>query len=225
MCSLGLCKLIVLTASEQYAPPADELVAAARAYVQEIKTRHPTLDFELPEPKKAQAACFPLDTLILIASGAWERVGDLRPGDRVLDVDVRTGCWQPAPVVRIQRHARVRIVDLVLEDGTEVCTTAHHSFMTRRGWLAVSKMRAGDACLVAGQDRSLSFQAISAVRLTSRVETVVNVITAGEHTSCVGGLVAHQFTTFRTVRCLLSRWLEPVAAWFAPGGHHSTGRG
>src|SRR6266700_1929617 len=78
--------------------------------------------------------CASGDTPILMADGRTKPLADLRAGDLVYGT-VRAGTYRryvPTPVV--DHWSTVRpAYRVVLEDGTELVTSADHRFLTRRG--------------------------------------------------------------------------------------------
>lgn len=76
--------------------------------------------------------------------------------------------------------------------------TPNHRLLTSGGWTRLDRLRAGDALV--RPDAGAQGSTVLAVEPTSRVESVFNLGTTGEHSYIVDGLVAHNFTHLRWLR-------------------------
>ena len=79
------------------------------------------------------------DTPILMANGRSKRLADVRVGDRIYGT-VRRGSYRRYAITDVlDRWATVKpAYRVLLEDGTELVTSADHRFLTRRGWKRVA---------------------------------------------------------------------------------------
>ena len=149
---LDVCKLTMLASQQQYAPEASAVVQSAHSYVDQVRARFPSMEIDMPQPKK-MAACFPAHARVATGRGRWTTMGDLRIGDTVLAYDSKAGDWHSVPVVRIRQRIAVQIVELHLANGQVIDTTASHSFLTQRGWVAAGDLGVEDTCLMAEPGR------------------------------------------------------------------------
>jgi hypothetical protein len=112
-------------------------------------------------------------------------------------------------VTRVLSHQDEAIFAVSFNDGGEsLRTTAHHSFLTRRGWVKASALRVGDRFVHAISKEAV----VSSVAATGKSEKVYNLYTAIEHNFIVDGVVAHNFTFLRRFRTLVHRLLFDVSA-------------
>jgi hypothetical protein len=93
-------------------------------------------------------------------------------------------------------------------EGGWVETTASHSFLTERGWARAADLRGTNALLQVGPDGSAHLAKVLRLVPTGRVEEVFSLITVGAHGFVAGGVVAHDFTYFRTFRVAFARISE-----------------
>jgi hypothetical protein len=97
----------------------------------------------------ARYACsFRGDTRVVMADGSTKPIAKVRPGDRVLAADPKTGRRGPRTVTRTIVHDD-RLVDLVVGNGRAVTTTADHPFWnaTKRKWERADGLGTGDELL------------------------------------------------------------------------------
>ena len=91
--------------------------------------------------------CLAGETRVLLADGSDRPIAELRPGDRIIGTRRRrlvttTVLDQWSTVRRAHR--------VVLEDGTAIVASAHHRFLTARGWQEVRGLRRTDSLLAVG---------------------------------------------------------------------------
>lgn len=210
---VDVCCLTVAASQEPFAPSVPTVTQAALDYVEEVRVRFPSLQIELPQPAKAKSACFPPTARVATGYGSWRLMRDLRVGQALLAYVPHQHRWEPVVVVRVRQHPPVRIVELLLDGGGLVATTASHSFLTRRGWARADELRPDDTCLTAAPGSRTEWRAVRHVRLSHRVEPVYSFVTSRHHITCVDGAVVHEFTRLRTVRTHLHALvIDPVRA-------------
>lgn len=103
--------------------------------------------------EEEEAACggesFTSSTKVLLASGAAIPIARLKPGDKVLATNVKTGKTQAETVAAVLVHYDADLYDLKVEEGTRTAvirTTASHLFWdtTTRKWVKAAAFHAGD---------------------------------------------------------------------------------
>lgn len=150
--------------------------------------------------------CFPSSTPVL-TPGGWVKIGDLQTGDSVVSYHEETGQTRIRRVTKRLDHQLAQIWEVGIQGTSDVIpTTACHPFLTRRGWILASRLRAGDELITLnGSER------VNSVRKTDRFEAVHNIFTTVEHTFIVQGhVVVHNFAYFRTLR---SWWHRLFIDW------------
>ncbi len=88
-------------------------------------------------------------TKVLLASGATIPISQLKPGEKVLATNVKTGRTQAEPVTEVLEHHDSDRYDLRVQTphGSAVIqTTSSHLFwdLTRRTWVKATDLRHGD---------------------------------------------------------------------------------
>ncbi len=210
---VDVCRLTVATSQEPFAPSAPTVRQAALDYLEEVRVRFPSLQIDIPQPVKAKSACFPSGARIATGCRSWTSIRDLHVGQTVLAYDPHEHRWEPVAVVRVFQHPPVRIVELLLDGGGVVATTASHSFLTAHGWCRAGQLRPDDSCLVAEPDARGEWRTVRHLRLTHREEPVYSFITSRHHITCVDGAIVHEFTRLRSLRmCLHALVIDPLWA-------------
>ena len=93
---------------------------------------------------------FTAGTLVLLATGKTTPISQLRPGDKVLASDTRTGKDQPEAVTAVLVHHDTNLYDLTVKTshGTQVIhTTASHLFWDPsldHGWIPANHLKKGE---------------------------------------------------------------------------------
>ncbi len=149
-------------------------------------------------------ACFPSYTLIDTPLGKME-IGSLTKGQIILSYNP-DGLLVPRAITRKRVRGTAQVFRVDFENGSPLFTAAHHSFLTEKGWKKLADMRPGEKLVKANAT-------IATVARFTRLglNPVFNIYTAGEHNFIADGVVAHNFTEFRTVRTALHRlFLDPV---------------
>lgn len=141
-------------------------------------------------------SCFPSSTLIATPYGQVP-IGELSVGDIVLSS--QDGTLVGRLITRTLVHGASPLVRVELESGNTLICTANHSFLTDKGWLALTKIRSGDSIMQADGRPSC----VKSIAETGTMEPVFNLYTQGEHNFIADGCVAHNFTHFRKLRTLL----------------------
>lgn len=83
--------------------------------------------------------CLSPDTLVLMADGRHQPIGDLRVGDHIIGTE-RHGAYRRyiRTTVDAKWWTRKRAYRLTLADGTEIVASGDHRFLTERGWKHVT---------------------------------------------------------------------------------------
>ncbi|MGW4689928.1 polymorphic toxin-type HINT domain-containing protein [Streptomyces sp. NPDC004244] len=88
---------------------------------------------------------FPATTPVLLADGSYRQIGEVRSGDLVLAGDPASGVVRAQPVTSTYQHDTERLVDVTLEGGGRLTTTAGHKvFVDGRNWVLASDLAVGD---------------------------------------------------------------------------------
>jgi RHS repeat-associated protein len=105
------------------------------------------------EAEDAAASCggdsFTATTKVLLASGAAVPIAGLKPGDKVLATNTKTGKTRAEPVAAVLLHHDTDLYDLTVKTarGTAVLdTTSSHLFWdpVKRQWVKAASLRAGE---------------------------------------------------------------------------------
>ena len=199
---IDVCRLTVAISQEKYAPSSLTVTRDALNYVDETRRRLPSLMFDMPKSSVKKAACFPSGARVASIFGSWISMSDLRVGQLVLAYDVKDHNWEPVSIIRIRQHAPVRIVELLLDSGQILATTASHSVLTKRGWVPAGRLRANDTCLLTQPGLPTEWHTVTCLGRTSREEKVYSFTTSRVHVTCVDGVIVHEFTHMRALRSL-----------------------
>jgi hypothetical protein len=139
--------------------------------------------------------CFPANTMIHTATGT-KPIEAIKPGDQVLAWCPKTETVVPTAVLKLKRHAGLyTVVKTVFEDGQSMTSTPVHSFLTDTGWRRLDRIGVGD--------RVLSRQGWKIVAKLERLEkgaSVYNLVTDKYFTFVADGMVAHNFTAFKSLK-------------------------
>lgn len=101
----------------------------------------------------AAASCggmsFTPSTKVLLASGLAVPIATLKPGDKVLATNVKTGKTQAEPVSAVLLHHDTNLYNLKIRTGHRravIHTTRNHRFwdLTRDSWVKAGKLKHGD---------------------------------------------------------------------------------
>jgi len=92
---------------------------------------------------------FTASTGVLLASGAAVPISALKPGDKVLATNVKTGKTQPETVAAVLVHHDTDLYNLKVKTGhrtTVIHTTANHLFWDTylHQWIAAAKLKKGE---------------------------------------------------------------------------------
>jgi hypothetical protein len=158
-------------------------------------------------------ACFAAGTKIHTPSGA-RSIETLTRGDAVFCWSRRGGEKRRGKVLRRIDHAPSYIAEVYFDSGNSLLTTRAHSVLTNRGWTTVSRLRAGDLVVTEAGARS-----VRSISYDQRTEAVYNLVTLPENTFIADGVVAHNFTYFRTARSLYWRIREQLIDYFSTARH------
>jgi RHS repeat-associated protein len=101
------------------------------------------------DPPCPGGSSFTPGTLVLLASGKAVPISSLKPGDKVVASDTRTGKNQPETVTAVLIHHDTNLYNLTVKTshGTQVIhTTSNHLFWDPRlrQWVAAAKLKKGE---------------------------------------------------------------------------------
>jgi hypothetical protein len=91
--------------------------------------------------------CTPAGTKILMANGEEKVIERIVKGDIVLSFNVSTLEVEPAEVQETYHRVERRLLNIELEDGTNLRITAEHPVFTRRGWVNAADLKETDEVL------------------------------------------------------------------------------
>ena len=95
----------------------------------------------IPDPG---GGCFPATAPILTPSG-YRPLRSLQERDHVVSYDPDSGELAARQITRRIVHRPEQILTIRTADGRDVDTTAHHSFLTTRGYVRLTELRASDS--------------------------------------------------------------------------------
>ncbi|MFJ1974602.1 ricin-type beta-trefoil lectin domain protein [Streptomyces sp. NPDC087903] len=133
----------------------------------------------------ARTACrtnsFPGGTEVVLADGSRKAIRDVRFGDLLLATDPVTGLTVGEPVTRTFSHPAEELLAVTLAGGGRLTSTPGHKFyVTGRGWILASDLRAGDSLRTT--DGTLRTVAAVRDRDDSVRRTVYDLTVSGLHT-------------------------------------------
>lgn len=174
------------------------------------KTCHGKCSSETPRcphcGQPSPLSCFAADTRIATPSGQTP-ISRLKVGDQVISFDVSSGSAVVRPITRVLQHSAGQIFEVRFAGGQRMRTTGLHPFLTERGWVRAHRLERGTRVLGFDGTRRYVEQAV----LTSQLEPVFNLHTAGEHNFVAENTVAHNFIVLPTLRTLMHRlFVDPV---------------
>lgn len=172
---------------------SSEWVQANQRYEQELLRRTG------PHP-----ACFPAGTPILTPTGR-RPIEAIRAGEPVLATG-RDGVLRARPVHRTARPALAAITRVHWGRGeAPLATTAHHAFLSERGWVRCMRLGPGDRLRRIDAEGRGTWVRVAGVEPAQAVELVFNLIVERELTFVADGFVVHGFGHLRLVRTLWHR--------------------
>lgn len=144
--------------------------------------------------------CFPSYALVLTCVG-WKPISNVNAGDLVLSYDGAKKKIEVSTVLMRRDHNPQRLWKLNFEDaGNQVITTCFHSFLTERGWVKTKDLVPGDKLESTVNMSHQDHRVVRSIEETQERAPVHNLITSGSHTFIVEGVIAHNFTLFRSLR-------------------------
>lgn len=153
---------------------AGALAPAGAAGTHALRDRCPT--GECDDPTNS----FTSGTLVLMADGSHQPIGDVHAGDQVAATDPSAGVTAAQPVLaQIPGAGRKDLVEVTVEGGVVTATANHLFWVVNQGrWQPAAELRPGDQ-LVSAEAATV---AVTAVRRDTRPATVANLDVAGPHT-------------------------------------------
>ncbi|MFD0350747.1 Hint domain-containing protein [Kitasatospora aburaviensis] len=114
-----------------------EAIAALKADSNVDRNLIRSLEGEGEAAENALSGCirnsFPATTRVLLADGSSQEIASVRVGDQVLATDPSQDGVRPQAVTATFAHDTERLVDVALEDGGSLSSTAGHRFWTEGG--------------------------------------------------------------------------------------------
>lgn len=148
--------------------------------------------------------CFPAGTKISTPRGEV-KIEDIERGGIVYCFDVRSGSFQAKRVLRTKAHKMNQVIEVRFMDGSSLRTTKKHSFLSNGRWEKAEALKFGDKLSALAPDGALFEKEVSSVWVSEDIETVYNLVTKDCHNFVADGIVAHNFTFFRSLRVLFWR--------------------
>lgn len=145
--------------------------------------------------------CFPKGTEITTPFGPRD-ISGLQKGDFVIAMNRQSGEKQIRKILKKLTHRNRKIWRLEFSDGSSVSATAVHSFSINGKWKKATEIKSGDIIVSYGADGGFSQKTVTVSTETSESADVYNLIVEGDFNFVAGGVIAHSFTYFKTVRAL-----------------------
>lgn len=159
--------------------------------------------------------CFS-ERMEITTDNGFEPLGNIRPGAKVSSFDLKSGKMVMRRVYTKKVYENRKIWALKVDGlSNTIETTAHHPFLTPRGWVTAQSLRKDDRLLGVNEQGLIHRYNILSSSNSGERQTVVNLITANEHTFMVNGLIVHNYSWARSIRSLLSE------TWAALGGYET----
>lgn len=160
---------------------------------------HP--DYRSPESQYSSPGCFATGTNISTPSGL-RCIEHIEAGDLVWSVGP-DGSREARPVLCRKDHPAEQVWELVFEDGSSLKTTPIHSFSKNGKWVKAARLKPGDQIEAVSDTGESILRVVRHSGYISETSTVHNLIVADTFTFVADGALAHSFSYFRSVRCLL----------------------
>jgi len=154
--------------------------------------------------------CFPAGTFVQTPGGA-EDIAHLEAGDLVSAVDPN-GHVSHRRVLRKVRHSSARLWRLRFSDGSQVLTTAGHSFAVDGGWRCADSLKIGERLESHGANGSYR-RTIETSGFTDQYAPVFNLIVEGNFTFVADSAIVHSFTNFRMIRVCAWTLYDAMTGW------------
>jgi len=92
----------------------------------------------------SRGKCLSADTRVLMTSGQWKPIKDVREGDWLIATDTTAWRWRTDQVYAVSSGKVRPTYRLTLHGGQVVKATAEHRFLSFKGWRTVAELHAGD---------------------------------------------------------------------------------
>lgn len=155
------------------------------------------------EMGKKGSGCFPCGTQILTPYGLKD-ISTLSTGDIVYAVSSSSGEFVLRAIMKVNSYANRKILQVSLNDGTQIRATATHSFQTGKKWKRADQLNVGDQVCHYDEAKGSIMKSVTAVQFASESEDVFNIIVDGDFNFIADGALAHSFTYMKGIR--MSAW-------------------
>ncbi|AFU86813.1 terminase large subunit [Caulobacter phage CcrRogue] len=125
-------------------PPASKWHVFLTGTLQEIEN-NPELERFVLNCPPGHAKPLDVDTEVLMADGAWKRLGDIQVGDYVVG-ESGARC----KVTAVHEQGDLDTLKITTAHGRQIIAAPDHSFRVGDGWKPAGKLRPGDALSVVG---------------------------------------------------------------------------
>ena len=152
------------------------------------------------------SACFAGTAEILTPDGN-RRISEVTTGDYVLAYGAG-GRLQPRTIIKKSQHEEMPVFRLFHEHSTvPVRVAADHTFLTNSGWKRAHELKINDEIyfILNGKYTTSKFCYLEG---EEGLDTLYNIIVAGDFTFIVDGCVVHSFSYFRRLRTLAYRIVD-----------------
>jgi hypothetical protein len=144
----GLTADVTATGADAAATAAANESAAAEADMQAVQTDEQAVKAE--EAATCGGQSFTAGTKVLLASGLAVPIASLKPGEKVLATNVKTGKTQAEPITAVLVHHDTNLYNLTIKTshGTAIIrTTSSHLFydLTQHTWVKARALHRGDS--------------------------------------------------------------------------------
>lgn len=161
--------------------------------------------------RRTVGACFPASAELITLTGR-KNISEITQGEKVLTWDISSDSLMFTEVMWRACHGDRNIFEICLLNGKKIRTTPNHTFLCNRGWLRADELKTGDRLI--NQDKC--FSEVYNCKITEDHEPVFSIITYKTNTFLVDGIVAHNFTEFRTAKSLICNQIWQAYLWIKP---------
>ncbi len=151
------------------------------------------------------SSCFALDSRIATPSGP-RLLSSIREGDSVLSWSDAEKSIVSTNVAKVSGHEMVDVFRVEIDGGHALSGTRLHPVRAHDGWTRIRDVRPGMRLLIRSEDGQIAWKAVTGLFRQTHPIGVGSIITRGNNTYFVDGVLAHSFVWFRGLRSWMSNF-------------------
>lgn len=135
--------------------------------------------------------CFPAGTKITMSDGSLVNIEDIKSGDEVLSYNFENDITEPGIVTAVKKSTEHLLIELLLEDGSDVTSTALHRVYTKeREWVHAQDIKVGETLI---QDTGKEFKVIEVNTIQTEVDVYQLIDVKDNHNYYANTMLVHNF--------------------------------